>query len=625
MKPLISLILAALLTALAITSCDTGKTTDETTATATETVETAAVESPLSFDNITENGEATAKIVLSADADSLEALAAEELVYHIQKVSGASVEVVNEMAENTLSIVIGTPESIPELAELFPEDITWLTTLEEDGKSYGSDGFAIRMTDDTLYIFGATPRGAMNGVYDFIEENMGVMWVRANEENGLLYDAMPTITVTKKDYHEKSPFETRGWHLCGEGQNRESHSDPATETMMSRNKLNAKFAELNCNEHLWSFYESIGLSPFNLGHNLRYWVLTSPIYDPECTEYWNTDEFGKPYPYDTTDASKSAQINFWSELTLETVKASVLNYLANNDTKTISVGIEDNILCTNEPWSSEPFEYAEGQFVEPGDRAYISTVFFTFLNRIAEAVAEEYPDVTINTFAYWLVEEPPLCKLADNVDLVIAPILEDMSSPINDPENANNVPIYGIMEKWKEVDNDIIVYNYYGSSAALNRYERPIWYRMQEDFRYYTSVGFNGLMPEGVTDAMGSEMTWNINALTFWLYSKLAWNPEEDVDALIVEFCDKYYGSASGHMQEYYRLLTKGWEEGESENNLWNFKLDETYYFDTFVYYLDMEGDFIAVLNEAYEAADDTVKERIRPIKESYEAYFAIE
>jgi len=113
-----------------------------------------------------------------------------------------------------------------------------------------------------------------------------------------------------------------------------------------------------------------------------------------------------------------------------------------------------------------------------------------------------------------------------------------------------------------------------------------------------------------------------MNALTFWLYGKLSWNPDADIPALIVKFCDKYYGGASLHMQEYYRLLEKGWNYGSTEilpyefNAKINLSCDQQYYFD---YFLDVEVDGVYILDaitdaltRAYEAADDRAKEFIR-------------
>jgi hypothetical protein len=108
------------------------------------------------------------------------------------------------------------------------------------------------------------------------------------------------------------------------------------------------------------------------------------------------------------------------------------------------------------------------------------------------------------------------------------------------------------------------------------------------------------------------------------------WNPYEDVDALIVEFCDKVYGEASDEMQEYYATLYKGWNYGSTEilpyefnaKIRWNF--DQQYYYD---YFLDIETDdgvYILdslkdAITRAYEAADDKAKEFIRRPYELYQ------
>jgi len=628
MKRTLSLILAALLLSSVLTACgESGKKEPEqgTAAVETSSPETKSPENdpqtplynPLL---ITENGIAKAHIVLAENADQLERYAAEELVLHIKKVTGADITVVNFASADSLPIILGTPDSVPALAELFPEDIAWLTTLEEGRTNYADDGFAIRTHEGKLYIFGITPAGALNGVHDFIEENTGVLWIRADENMGLIYEDQPTITVAKTNYREKSPLRVRGWVSGGR---RDGIDIRPTEVMYNRNKENTSNTCIGL-EHYWEEQNSVGMSPLMINHYLQHWVLNSPIYDPNCTEYWNTDKDGNPYPLypsQTNDITKYAQINFWSEKTLNTVIEGVLAYLRATPTDNVTVGVEDNELCTQLPYSQQPFEYEPGQFVEPSDDNYISTVFFTFINKIARAIKEEFPDVTLNTYAYWLVEAVPECEIEDNIRIIFAPILEDMTEPLCDENSEKNKTYFNRLKGWTEKTDKIVIYNYYGCFYASSEYERPIWERMQTDMQWYAENGIEGVMSEGSLDINSSN--WTMNTFTYWLYSKLAWNPYEDIDALIVEFCNKVYGEASEPMQEYYRLIRQGWEEGDGSAYLWNFKLTKEYYFDTFVYLVDLEDDIVDALNRAYDAADDKAKALILPIKNSYEAYFA--
>ena len=527
-----------------------------------------------------------------------------------------------------IRIVVATPESYPALATMFKDDIEWLSDIGNPGDTerYGDDGFAIRQDGNTIYIFGKTAGGALNGVHDFIEENMGVLWIRADENNGLLYDKMTTITASSVNYREKSPFQIRGWHLCGFGEDGTEHSDEKTEIMMSRNKLNAKFAEF-MNQYKWSWQASIGLEPVNLGHVLKHWVVNSPSYDPNETEYWNTDESG-----DLTVAT-AKQVNFWSKKTADTITDGVKKFLETTDINYVGIGIEDSDICT--PSSNKPFDYATYETISvaeaesriaagsttvvyPDDPAYLSTVYYTFLNHIAKQVDKVYPNVTIATFAYTFTERPPLCNLEDNILVVFAPVDEDVTQPITTDKIGPNNLIHRNIEGWKKITRNMAFYNYYGSFTPSASYERPIADRIQADLQYYSENGFAGLLPEGTADSGSGSNSWSMNALTFWLYSKLAWNPDENINALIVEFCDKAYGDASKAMQEYYALVKLGWDEGKDGVNVkWYHPLDV--YMSNFVLNSGLTDDMQAALDKAFEMAEGTAKERIRYIKAKFE------
>ncbi|MBO5273264.1 MAG: hypothetical protein J6I45_01475 [Clostridia bacterium] len=369
MKRTVSLILAALLLASSLAAC--GKTEPkETEKTETNAVETKALETDAPdttpaeteapaptyrADRITENGAATAHIVVAEGADQVLGYAAEELVNHIKLVSGADVAVTNEAQSDSLPIIIATPDTLPELETLFPDDLAFLRDLGDGAKvRYGDDGFAIRQLDGKLYIFGATARGSLNGVYDFIEDNMGVLWIRATNtvENPIIYDEMPTIKITKADYREKSPFNLRSWTLAGDSWE--------NQIMLSRNKLNAKaltpgeFVSLAGNGGYP--YDNIGMDPFVTSHNIKWWVVNSPSYDPDNHEYWSTDPAGNH----VTSVSDSDQVNIWSDVTVQCIADSVIAFLDKYrdeaEIRYIGICLEDFIEFKVYPEMNETYE-----------------------------------------------------------------------------------------------------------------------------------------------------------------------------------------------------------------------------------------------------------------------------
>jgi hypothetical protein len=507
---------------------------------------------------------------------------------------------VQTIDNNGLNIFLASSDSFSALEQVYKEDLEFLGA---------SDGFAVRLNGNTVYIFGSNADGTLNGVYDFIESNLGVLWTRSIDI-GTLYDPLPSIELVRYDYRDKSPFEIRGWHLTGTGAGGQPHSDPGTEIMMSRNKLNGKFAEFGNIQH-WDWQKSIGIEPVNLGHNLHYWLRQSPTFqalsEEEQAKYWNTDINGNPN-------IGNGQLNFWNPDVAVAIAESVNNFLDIHDINYVGVGIEDTGSCVQKPEDELPFEYAPGKFVQPGDPKYLSTVFFTFINEVARRVKAEHPDVTLTTYAYIFTETPPLGEIEDNVSIIIAPIGEDMKLPLTDPNSSANKSIIDNMLEWTEKTNNIMVYNYYGCFLAGDDFERPIASRIKSDFQFYVENGFIGLLPEGKVDANND--LWAVNTLHLWLYSKLAWNPEADIQELTNLFAKKAYGNAAEHMLEYYRLLDETWENNYTLLR-WNATLQtyiKTFYSDP-VHNAKMQ----AALDRAWEAANDLQKQRIAPIKEAFE------
>ena len=647
MKNTLSLLFALLMVGSALSACGKTDPNPSETSGSSAAVETtvgsetasAETEAPARYDAslIAENGIAKAHIVIPNEptngADPLLGYGAAELTNHIMLVSGADVTVTDTVQAGSLPIIIATPDNLPELEELFPEDLAWLRDLgnPDENTRFGDDGFAIRQLNGKLYIFGATPRGALNGVYDFIEENLGVLWIRAENmvENSIIYDQMPSVTVTKADYREKSPFNLRSWTLSG--------NSWESEMLLSRNKLNA-FAT-TADEFIYVVqnggytYDNIGLEPFITNHNIKWWIQNSPSYDPDCDEYWSTDIAGNR----ASSASESSQVNFWSQLTADTIADSVIAFLdkyqGEDSIQYIGICPEDFQPTSVYPEMNEPYEYAPGQFVKAGSTGYLSTVFFSFLNKIAESVGNVYPDVKLHTYAYEDFLTPPLCEPEENLYITVCPISEDLCSPIGESTHSRANLAYQALLGWMDLTSNVQVYNYYGCYEAGTLYERPIWDRIQSDLQLYAENGFNGLVPEGLGDVSESiqnicQNTYSMNTMTNWIYSKLAWNPNEDVDALMQYYCEKVYGEAAEYVLEYYRLLELGWKDGNEamtlEFNLYySLATSPDIYWD---YFLNIEVDgvniyeaIVDVLHKAYDAADEVGKEHLRYSLEVYD------
>ena len=563
----------------------------------------------------TKDGSVLGTIVLpkAAEDDAILRNAAEELQYHLKKVLNADFAVVSRPGEGYGSVILATPDTLPAISEMFADDLVWLSDLgtKETGK-WGSDGFAIRRYEDDIYVIGNLSKGTLNGVYDLIEENLGVLWIRADEENGLIFDELEEAVIEKVDYREKSPFALRGFL---------SNPDYANILMTARNKCN----------HI-SNYPNLGMRLQGWGHSTKTLLTSSPLYDPEETEYWETDEEGNPL-----GEAGSLQVNVWSEKTEKAITAAILEQMGKDGSPHYAfIGAEDNGRGRVVPSDTLPFEYAPGQFVQPEDENYYATVFHVMVNRIARAVREIYPDAVIGSFAAYGdgFGLPPACDVEENVQICYCPGGEDYTVSVLDPSILDRVKDPACIYHWSNIPawaqkaGSLVFWHYYLCNAQGTEYGWPIWYRIQEDFQGYMKLGVDGITTDGLPDmeigsswldyngAKGTCATyWQMNTLLCWLYQKLLWNPYEDIPALITLFCDKVYGDASPYMQEYYRLMERGFRDGaQLTGRQTSYNLTAPLFYKQFVKKPGIGQAVVDALENAWNAASGPVKEDIRYI-----------
>lgn len=503
--------------------------------------------------------------------------------------------------DSPVHIHLGTPASYPQLSQLFATDLAALQ---------GSDGFAVRQQGNDLYIFGTEPGGVLNGVYDFLEKNTGILWTRSIAV-GTVYEPQPTIAIDAVNYSERSPFELRGWHLTGQGAGGEYHSDPGTEQMMARNKLNTKLAEFE-NLPLWEEQGKRGIKPFNIGHNLPFW-LPNDVYFAAHPEYYNTDANGNPIP-----VGLETQINFYHPDVPGVIAGRVADFLADHPIDIVGIGINDTHYFEQAGYSDQPFVTENGVTIQPGEADYKSTVFYTFLNKIARQVKLTNPGVQIATYAYFFTEVPPRIALEDNIIIVLAPISGDDRKPMNTSDQGNPNQAYVTkLNGWMQKTSNIVMYNYYGAFLS-DKYERPIAAKVKADMQYYRQLGLTGVLPEGIADANGPN--WGINALQFWLFQKLMWNPDADIAQLKADYISKVYGPAASAMTTYYNLIEQGWN---MYDDVIAYNTNTNTYIGKYIVQAGIAADAQTALNNAWSAADATIRARIEPIKTTFEAMVA--
>src|SRR5438270_6589263 len=120
---------------------------------------------------LADGGKSPYRIIVPTSALPSERYAAEELQKYLEKLSGASLPIAADSeAPDSNEILLGDNARLAKLG------------LEIDFASLGTDGFVLRTKGNRLVIAGGKPRGTLNGVHVFLEEQLGIRWFTPETE-----------------------------------------------------------------------------------------------------------------------------------------------------------------------------------------------------------------------------------------------------------------------------------------------------------------------------------------------------------------------------------------------------------------------------------------------------------
>jgi len=149
--------------------------------------------------------------------------------------------------------------------------------------------------------------------------------------------------------------------------------------------------------------------------------------------------------------------------------------------------------------------------------------YYQFVTRVAEALRGNYPPRMVGVLAYGDVGLPPRAlKLPDNVLVNVAGDRHSL---------------------WHGLAPRLGTYEYiYGAGYVVPNLPLEI---IQENFRYYRANQLLLYRAEAYP-------LWAFDAPKLYIIRRLLWNPEDDVQRLLREFCDRTFGAAGSAMYRYY-------------------------------------------------------------------------
>jgi len=439
-------------------------------------------------------------ICIGPDPDPVLAHAAEELQRYILDMSSAVLAISTEPGERSIRLSVET--------SLFKNP----------------DGFEVKTVGPSIAIVGGSPLGALYGAYAFLEA-LGCRWIHPGADGDVVPRHDPLVAPAL-DVHEEPDFRIR-W--VGQG----------SWALKNRCNVNTTVADERVGYvWKWGFHSFFGL--------------LSP------DKYW--DEHPEYYPLVN---GKRRRPENYSNTQFCTTNPDVIRIVADNiiDIFRKDPRIDIVALCPNDGggFCTCPTCIALDR-PKPDFWGRYSDRLAPFNKAVSRRVAEVFPDKILKTGAYAMYMRYPLApeyRPEPNMAVQACHTYACNNHTIDDPNcERNRLYFRQPLEKWAELSEHLWIYEYYikGAWAGLLYTQAHI---MKQDIAYYKRIGAESFYTQWSAGAFGSV------GLDFYLATRLVWDTSVDVDALVLDYCQAFYGAGGKSMSRFYQRLAQAFVESE--------------------------------------------------------------
>ena len=419
--------------------------------------------------------------------------------------------------------------------------------------------------EQSLLIEGGNGRGILYGVYNFLEEYADARFYTPEFEvcnageviisDGVLLDYTPVFALRQTDWYN--------WM-----------NDTARHTWAVKNGINI----VNGWKPSWN--EALGGS---LSYAPSLFVHT----------------IGKLAKLDTPYPGTAPTPCLTDENIYNTVLASLREALAAQpDSRIVSVSQNDNNnYCKCATCSA--IEKEEGS---------PAGVLLRFVNRIAEELADEYPDLAIDTLAYQYTQQAPkITKPRENVCIRLSTIRCHFNHPITKSGCTECAAFRKAIEDWSAICENIYIWDY---TTNYSYYMAPFpnLHVLRANMQFFAEHNVKGVYEQG----NGSGPSGEFGELRAYLITRLMKDPymsDAEYYAYMDQFLADYYGEGWQYIRKYIDTLSQYAKMSSTGMGIYSYP------------FTVMSKDSFASLeekfNEWWDAAEEAAGIRIQNVKRS--------
>lgn len=473
-----------------------------------------------------DGGASEYSIVVDPAAGESVQYAACELQHWIGEVSGATLPIVGiDEGQPGRRLVVGynpvTVELKADAKEPEPSDdsFTWCNA--------GGD----------ILLWGGAKRGSLYAVYSFLEEELGVRW----------YSSAVSVAPKTKKYaftelsHSESPSIKVRDDLYYDVINHPDFSGKLRNNHVPLAGRDGKVIPFS-SERFW------GVHTFDM-------MVPKAVYFDKHPEYYSLRD-GKRVKEGYTQLCLSNPEVL--RITIESMRKVMRE---NPDYLIYSLTQNDNFDYCECPECQAIADQHGGQ----------SGLMIWFVNQVADAIRDEFPDKYIGTFAYQYTRGVPE-NIQPRENVVVRLCSIECCLIHNYDECEQNRKFLNDLQGWSAISPHLFIWDY---TTAFTQYSLPVpnFKTAKPHIQDFVANKAIGMMEEGDYQTKCGEF----NELKAYLLAKLMWNSEADPEAIIKDFTDGYYGPAGKYIREYIEFADRILRREGIHMNCYPYMADEVY------------------------------------------------
>jgi len=186
----------------------------------------------------------------------------------------------------------------------------------------------------------------------------------------------------------------------------------------------------------------------------------------------------------------------------------------------------------------------------------------TFVNK----VAEQFPDKIISTLAYQYTRSAPKrIRPRENVNIMLCSIECNRSRPLE--SDSLSASFRKDVETWTSLTKNIYLWDYVVQFRNLIS-PFPNLRVLQPNLQYFANNGITHIFEQGA-----GSMPNEFKELRTYLIAKLLWNPDVNVDSVMNDFLNGYYGKAAPFLRQYIDTMHDSLAGSGKELGIYGFPL----------------------------------------------------